>query len=73
MIRSKLKIVLAKNNITQLELSRRTGIRQPTISSLSLGTMKHIPVNVLDAICKELDCQPGDIVEYVPDEKTPQD
>lgn len=72
MIRSNLKIVLAQHNISQLELAKRTGIRQPTISSISLGTMKHIPVNVLDAICRELNCQPGDLFEYI-EEKEAKD
>lgn len=72
MIRSNLKVVLAKKGISQLELAKRTGIRQPTVSSISLGTMKHIPVNVLDDICRELNCQPGDLFEYI-EEKEAKD
>ena len=70
MIVSELKVVLARRGISQMELSRRTGIRQPTISALALGTARHIPIDVLDKVCTVLDCQPGDIMKYVPDENT---
>ena len=36
---------------------------------MSNNTAKHIPLNVLDAICEALDCQPSDLLEYVPDNK----
>ena len=64
MIKFKLKVVLAMRDMTQKELAERTGIRPPTISAIALGTIKHIPVDVLNKICKELDCQPADIMEY---------
>ena len=68
MIKSRLKVMLALREMTQKELAEQTGIRPPTISALSLGTAKHIPVDVLDRICTVLDCQPGDILEYIREE-----
>ena len=73
MIKSHLKVVLVKRGMTQMDLVRATGIRQPTISTIALGTIKTIPVSVMDKICATLNCQPGDLFEYIADdEKTPQ-
>lgn len=69
-IRFSLKVMLAKRNMTQKELAERTGVRPPTISAFALGTVKHIPVEVLDKICTVLDCQPADLMEYT---KEPQE
>lgn len=65
MIKFRLKVMLAEREMTQKQLSEATGIRPPTISALCLGTAKHIPVDVLDQICKVLDCQPNDLFSYV--------
>ena len=65
MIKSRLKVQLAKCDMTQKQLAEVTGVRPPTISQIALGTAKHIPVDVLDRICAALNCQPGDILEYV--------
>jgi len=59
--------MLAKREMTQKELAEKTGIRPPTVSALCTGTAKHIPVDVLDRLCKELHCQPGEIIEYIED------
>lgn len=61
----KVKTILALHGMTQKELAERTGVRPPTVSAICTGTAKHIPVNVLDAFCRELHCQPGDLIEYV--------
>ncbi|MCI6123079.1 MAG: helix-turn-helix transcriptional regulator [Christensenellaceae bacterium] len=66
MIKFKVKIMLAMREMTQKELAERTGIRPPTISAICLGTIKHIPVDVLDRMCDVLNCQPGDLVEFIP-------
>ena len=66
MIQFKVKIMLAMREMTQKELAERTGIRPPTISAICLGTIKHIPVDVLDRMCDVLNCQPGDLVEFIP-------
>jgi putative transcriptional regulator len=64
-----LKALLADANMTQKELAEATGIRPPTISSICLGTIKQFPVGALDKICEVLHCQPGDILEYIPDDQ----
>ena len=69
MIKSKMKDVLAKRGMSQLQLVKLTGIRQPTISALCVDRAKHIPIEGLDKICRALDCQPGDLFEYIDDEK----
>lgn len=68
MIKFKVKVMLALRGMTQKELAEKTGIRPPTISAICVGTVKHIPVDVLDKICTVLDCQPAELIEYVPDE-----
>ena len=65
MIKFKVKVMLAIREMTQKELAEKTGIRPPTISAICTGTIKHLPVDVLDRICDVLNCQPGDIVEYI--------
>ena len=67
MIKSKLKIVLATREMTQKELAQRTGVRPPTISAIATNTIKELPISVLDKICKELNCNVGDLFEYVED------
>lgn len=69
MITFTLKEILAKRGMTQKQLSDETGIRPPTISAIAVGSAKHIPVDVLDKICKALRCQPADIVKYQGDAK----
>ena len=65
MIKFKVKVMLAMREMTQKELAEKTGIRPPTISAICTGTIKHLPVEVLDRICDVLDCQPADIMEFV--------
>lgn len=65
MIKFKVKVWLAMRDMTQKELAERTGIRPPTISAICTGTIKHLPVEALDKICTVLDCQPGDLIEFV--------
>lgn len=60
--------MLAIREMTQKELAEKTGIRPPTISAICTGTIKHLPVDVLDKICAVLECQPADIIEYIPEE-----
>lgn len=68
MIKFKVKVMLAIREMTQKELAEKTGIRPPTISAICTGTIKHLPVDVLERICDVLDCQPGDIIEFARDE-----
>ena len=67
MIKLRVKVMLAMREMTQKELALRTGVRPPTVSALCTGAAKHIPVDVLDKFCEVLNCQPGDIMEYIPD------
>ena len=68
MIKFKLKVELAKADMTQKALAEKTGIRPSTISDISKGTVKHLPVEALNKICAALDCQPADLMEYIADE-----
>lgn len=67
MIKFKVKIMLATREMTQKELAEKTGIRPPTISAICLGTVKHFPIDALEKICEVLNCQPADLMEYIPD------
>ena len=53
------------------ELSERVGITMANISILKNGKAKAIKLDTMDKICRALDCQPGDILEWVPDEPEP--
>ena len=66
-IKFKTAVILKDKEMTQKELSEKTGIRIDTISKMCTGKAKHIPVDVLDAICAALDCKPGDLLVYIPD------
>lgn len=65
MIKFRVKVMLAMREMTQKELADKTGIRSPTVSAICLGTIKHLPIDALDKICNVLDCNVGDIIEYV--------
>ena len=60
-------VMLAKRKMSVTELSERVGITLANISILKNGKAKAIRVETLDKICKALDCQPGDVLEYVPE------
>ncbi|MDD6151862.1 MAG: helix-turn-helix transcriptional regulator [Bacteroidales bacterium] len=59
-----LDVMLARRKMSSQELSDRVGISPANISILKTGKAKAIRFSTLDALCKELDCQPGDILEY---------
>lgn len=63
-----LDVMLAKRKMSVTELSERVGITIANISILKNGKAKAIRFSTLDGICKALDCQPGDILEYVNEE-----
>lgn len=64
-----LDVMLAKRKMRSNELAERVGITTANLSILKTGKAKAIRFSTLEAICKELDCQPGDIMEYVEEEK----
>ena len=59
-----LDVEMAKRKISLGELSERVGLTQANLSILKTGKAKAIRFTTLEAICRELDCQPGDILEY---------
>lgn len=59
-----LDVMLAKRKMSVTELSERVGITMANISNLKTGKAKAVRFTTLEAICKALDCQPGDILEY---------
>ena len=69
MIIVNLDVELAKKKMRSGELAERIGITPANLSVLKTGKAKAIRFTTLDAICKGLDCQPGDILEYRPDEE----
>lgn len=60
--------VMADRKISLNELSAKVGILNVNLSNLKTGKVKAIRFSTLDAICKVLECQPGDILEYKEDE-----
>ena len=56
--------MMARRKISSQELADRIGITQANLSILKTGKAKAVRFSTLDAICKALDCQPGDILEY---------
>lgn len=66
-IRVNLDVMLAKRKMRSKELAKRVGITVQNLSILKTGKAKAIRLSTLDALCLHLDCQPGDILEYVPD------
>ena len=61
-------VMLAKRKMSVTELSERVGITMANISVLKNGKAKAVKISTLNSICKALDCQPGDILEFVPEE-----
>ena len=63
-------VMLARRKMSVTELANKVGITMANLSILKNGKAKAIRFSTLEAICKALDCQPGDILEYRNDEKT---
>ena len=64
MIYVNLDVMLAKRHISLTQLSERIGLTIANLSVLKTGKAKAVRFSTLDAICRALDCQPGDILEY---------
>ena len=60
--------MLAKRKMSVTELSEKLGITMANVSILKNGKAKAVKVETLNKLCASLDCQPGDLFEYVPDE-----
>ena len=65
MIQIDLDVWLAMRKMTSLDLAVKIGITPANLSILKTGKAKAIRFSTLEAICKTLDCQPGDIIKYV--------
>lgn len=61
-------VMLARRKMSVTELSERVGITMANISVLKNGHARAFRLETLNEICKALDCQPGDLMEYVPDD-----
>ncbi|MBE6785425.1 MAG: helix-turn-helix transcriptional regulator [Ruminococcaceae bacterium] len=59
-----LDVMLAKRKMSSGELAEKVGITQANLSILKTGKAKAVRFSTLEAICKHLDCQPGDILEF---------
>lgn len=66
-IRINLDVMLAKRKMSVTELAGRVGLTLTGLSLFKTGKLKGVRFSSLNAICRELDCQPGDILEYVSD------
>jgi putative transcriptional regulator len=62
-----LDVMMAKRKMSLTELSEKVGITMANLSILKKGKAKAIRFSTMEAICKILDCQPGDILEFIPD------
>ena len=60
--------MLAKRKMSSLELAQRIGMTQANLSILKTGKAKAVRISTMEAICRELNCQPGDLFEFVPEE-----
>ena len=67
-IRINLDVELAKKKMSLTELSQQVGVSLTNLSLLKTGKVKAIRFSTLEAICRALECQPGDLLEFVPEE-----
>ena len=68
MIRVDLDVMMAKRKMSLTELSSKVGITMANLSILKTGKAKAVRFSTLEAICKILECQPGDILSYTEEE-----
>ena len=61
-----LDIMLAKRKMSLNELSERVGVTPPNLSILKTGKAKGVRFSTLEKLCEVLECQPGDLMEYLP-------
>ena len=63
----RLDVALAQRKMTSRDLAARIGLSEQNLSILRSGKARGVRFSTLDAICKVLDCQPGDLLEFVPE------
>ena len=64
----RLDVMMARRKVRSNVLARAIGITEANLSLLKSGKVKGLRFSTLEAICRVLDCQPGDLLEFVPDE-----
>lgn len=67
-----LDVMMAKRKVSLGDLAQRVGITNANLSILKTGKAKAIRLETLEAICRELQCQPGDLLEYSPAPEAPE-
>lgn len=72
MIRINLDVMMAKRKMSLTELAEKVGITMANLSVLKTEKARAVRFSTLEAICKALDCQPGDILEYIPAATPPE-
>jgi len=70
MIRVNLDVMMARRKMSLTELAEKVGITMANLSVLKTEKARAIRFSTLESICKVLDCQPGDILEFIPDKET---
>ena len=66
MIVMNIDVMLARRKMSVTELTERVGLTMANVSLIKNGKVKAIKLSTLEKICRALDCQPGDLLEYVP-------
>jgi len=66
-----LDVMLARRKMRSRELAERVGITEQNISLLKSGKVRGVRFDTLERICEALQCQPGDLLEYLPDDAPP--
>ncbi len=69
MIVLRLDRMLAQRKVNSKDLAERIGISPVNLSRIKTGKISAVRFSTLDAICQALDCQPGDLLEYIPDDE----
>ena len=70
MIIINIDVMLAKRKMSVGELTEKVGFTMANVSLLKNGKIKALKISTLNKLCQVLDCQPGDLLEYVPGEDT---
>ena len=69
----RLDVMMARRKVRSNVLARAIGITEANLSLLKSGKVKGLRFSTLEAICRYLDCQPGDILEFIPDQHSETD
>lgn len=67
-IQVNLNVVMARRRMRSKDLARTIGITEANLSLLKSGRVRGVRFSTLEALCRALDCQPGDLLEYLPEE-----